>query len=338
MPFADNAESRKVFQDKFKAAASNDRAASQVAMAELAKSIQLPIRQTLLSGDIINGIYTPEDFTDTSARIEFPVDLLTPGQEREFYAYTMPDHGLIPQRRVEGDYIMVPTFRIANAIDCTLRFVRDANWPVITRMLEILEAGFVKKINDDGWQTILAAGFDRNIIVNDADALAGQFTPRLITLLKTIMRRNAGGNSTTLNRGKLTDLYVSPEAKDDIRAWGLDLVAAAARDSIYYSDDNGTELMRIFNVNIHDLDELGVGQEYQAYYTSTLGGAMDGSDVELVVGLDQQRKDSFVMPYREALQVFEDNTLHRQGLFGLYGYAEHGFAVLDSRRVVLGSL
>jgi hypothetical protein len=121
-------------------------------------------------------------------------------------------------------------------------------------------------------------------------------------------------------------------------SWGLDLVAAAARDNIYYSSDNGTEVMKVFDVNLNDLDELGVGQEYQNYYSTTLGGSMDASDNEIVVGLDRQRKDCFVMPVREQLKIFEDNTLHRQGLFGLYGWAEHGFAVLDSRRVVLGSI
>ena len=63
-----------------------------------------------------------------------------------------------------------------------------------------LEAGFVKKMNDDGWHTLLAAGVDRNVLVFDADASNGQFTKRLISLMKTVMRRNAGGNSGSLNQ------------------------------------------------------------------------------------------------------------------------------------------
>jgi len=39
--------------------------------------------------------------------------------------------------------------------------------------------------------------------------------------MKTVMRRNGGGNSTSANRGQLTDLYVSPEAVEDIRNWEL---------------------------------------------------------------------------------------------------------------------
>ena len=82
--------------------------------------------------------------------------------------------------------------------------------------MEVLEASFVKKMNDDGWHTILAAGVDRNIVVFDSDAAAGQFTKRLVNLMKTVMRRNGGGNSSSNNRGQLTDLYVSPEAMEDL--------------------------------------------------------------------------------------------------------------------------
>jgi hypothetical protein len=44
------------------------------------------------------------------------------------------------------------------------------------------------------------------------------------------------------------------------------------------------------------------------------------------------------MPVREQVQIFEDDTLHRQKRAGFYGWAEQGFAVLDNRRVLLGAL
>jgi hypothetical protein len=233
---------------------------------------------------------------------------------------------------------MVPTFDIANSIDTSLRFIRNSNWNVIQRMMEILEAGFVKKMNDDGWQTILAAGADRNIIANDPNASAGQFTPRLVTLLSTFMRRNGGGNSATLNRSKLTDIYCSPEALMDMRAWTLDIVPDEYRGKIFNLSETDPDTMSLWGVKIHAMDEFGEGQEYQTYFTTTLGGSMAASDVEIVVGIDRQRNDSFVMPIRDTLKVYEDNTVFRRGLFSLFGRAELGWAVLDSRRVLLASL
>ena len=234
---------------------------------------------------------------------------------------------------------MIPTYAIASSVDYLLRYARDARWDVVGRAMQVMEAGFTKKMNDDGWHTLLAAGVDRNILVYDGDATAGLFSKRLVSLMQTVMRRNSGGNSASVGRGRLTDLYVSPEALEDVRNWGLDQVDEVTRREIYSAPEGGAPITRIFGVNIQDLDELGEGQEYQEFLTNStgLGGAIQGSDLELVVGLDQSSSDSFVMPVKEQLQVFEDPTLHRQQRVGYYGFAELGFGVLDNRRILLGS-
>jgi len=232
---------------------------------------------------------------------------------------------------------MIPTYSITSSIDYLLRYAREARWDVAGRAAQVMEAGFVKKMNDDGWHTLLAAGVDRNILVYDGDATAGLFSKRLVSLMQTVMRRNAGGNTGSANRGRLTDLYVSPEALEDVRNWGLDQVDEVTRREIYTASEGGAPITRIYGVNLHDLDELGEGQEYQDFFTNGLGGAVEASDLELVVGLDQGANDSFVMPMKQALQVFEDPTLHRQQRVGYYGWAELGFGVLDNRRIILGS-
>lgn len=325
-----------VITASFKNVLSTDLAVAEKARTEIVQAIEMPLRKTLLTGDTIGGVYTPMDFTD-NPNVEFQLDLLTPGQEKEFAAFTLPNVGRIPQAIVEGDYLRVPTYYVGNGIDTSLRFIRNANWPVIQRMLEVLEAGFRKKLNDDGWQVVLAAATDRNVLVNDPNAAIGQLTPRLITLMSTFMRRNGGGNSGTSGRSKLTDVFASPEAVMDIRSWGLDLIPDTQRQQ-YFNTGGDIDEINVFGVKIHALDELGEGQDYQSYYTTTLGGVMGASDVEIVVGLDLSRQNSFIMPIREDLQIVEDNTMHRKGLFSLYGRMELGFACLDSRTCLVGSL
>lgn len=319
-----------------RASGSQNKVDSLDATHELAKALELPLRQGVLDGNILDGIFEPIQL-EQSATAEFPLDFLSPGTEKNFVAYTIPNHGYIPQRNVEGDYVMVPTYDIGAAIDWNLKYARDARWDIVGRAMEVMEAQFVKKLNDDGWHTIISAGVDRNIVVLDSDASAGQFTKRLVSLMKTVMRRNGGGNTTSLNRGALTDLYVSPEAMEDIRNWNVDQIDEVTRREIFVADGDNA-LNRIFGVNLHDLDELGEGQEYQRFYTGQLGATVPTGDVEIVVGLDLRRNDSFVMPIRETLQVFEDDTLHRQRRAGVYGWQEQGFSILDSRRVILGSL
>ena len=322
------------FIELLKQSGSADRTEALTAQHEIAKALEEPLRQDVLIGDILGNIFE-RMVMEPGTTSEFPLDLLAPGEEDEFVAYTNPGHGRIPERTVEGDYVMVPTYSISASIDWLLRYAREARWDVVGRAMQVLEASFVKKMNDDGWHTVLAAGVDRNIMVYDADATAGQFTKRLVSLMKTVMRRNGGGNTGSLVRGKLTDMYLSPEALEDIRNWQVDQIDVISRREIFTVADGG--ITRLFQVNLHDIDELGESQEYQNFLTSQLSGSLQGSDVELVVGLDLGNRDSFIMPVKQEVQIFEDDALHRHQKAGLYGWAELGFAVLDNRRVLLGS-
>ena len=324
------------FIELLKRSGSNNKLEALEAQNELAVALESPLRQGVLIGDVLDGIFERMPMEPGSS-VEFPLDLLAPGEENEHVAYTNPGHGRIPERAVEGDYVMVPTYTVASSIDYLLRYAREARWDVVGRAMQVLEAGFVKKMNDDGWHTLLAAGVDRNILVYDGDAADGQFTKRLVSLMKTVMRRNGGGNTASVNRGRLTDMFLSPEGLEDIRNWGIDQVDEVTRREIYVSADDGAPLTRIFGVNLHDLDEFGEGQEYQLFFDVDLAGGLQSADKELVIGLDLGANDSFIMPMKQEIQIFEDDTLHRQQRQGYYGWAELGFAVLDNRRVIAAS-
>jgi hypothetical protein len=311
-----------------------DNAIADVAQRQLALALTEPLRQGVLVGNILDGIYERRVMAP-GTEIEFPLDLLAPGEETEHVAYTNPGNGRIPERHVEADYVKVPTYDITSSIDWLLRHAREARWDLVGRAMQVFEASFVKKMNDDGFHVLLSAGVDRNILVFDSDASAGQFTKRLVSLMKTVMRRNAGGNTGSIKRGRLTDLWLSPEALEDIRNWGLDQVDEITRRELYVAADGG--ISRVFQVNLHDIDELGEGQEYQLFYQNTLGGSLNTGDAELVFGLDLLNNDSFLMPIKQEVTIFNDPTLHRQQRAGFYGWATYGVAALDNRRVLLGS-
>ncbi len=187
---------------------------ASAAQREFAKALELPLRKGVLMGNILGDIFETIN-VETGSTTEFPLDLVSPGMEGEHIAYTNPGHGRIPERSVEGDFVMIPTYSITSSIDYLLRYAREARWDIVARAMQVMEAGFVKKMNDDGWHTLLAAGVDRNVLVYDADATRGMFSKRLVSLMQTVMRRNSGGNSASVGRGRLTDLYVSPEALED---------------------------------------------------------------------------------------------------------------------------
>jgi hypothetical protein len=318
-----------------KAGAQNSKDLAAVAQDELLAAVVEPIRQGVITGDIIGGIFTPEVLQPGSSA-KFPIDFYRTDNANDYVAYVAPAHGKVSYAVVEGDEVTIPTFRVNNSIDIPLHYLRDVRWSILSRAMEVLEAGFVKKFNDDGWHVILKAAADRNVVVYDSAAGAGEFTKRLVTSLKTVMARNGGGNSSSMNKAALTHLYTSLEAIDDVRNWGIGQIDEITRNQIYNMGDG--DAVRIFGTNIVGLFELGENQVYQNFYDDVIGGSMGGSDVEIAIGLDLSRKDSFVMPIREQVSIFSDPTRHREGFASWYGHGEQGYGVLDGRRTLIGSL
>lgn len=312
------------------------RAAMCEAQDNLAKAIELPIREGIMSGDITSNVYTVIPMQPGQSP-EFNLSSLAPGEENDFTAYTIPMHGRMPHKLIQSDYVILPTFVVGNSVGTSLRYLRESRTNEVQNMEKYLMDGFVKKINDDGWKTLLAAGLDRDILVYDADAAAGEFTKRLISIMRATMSRNGGGNTSSVNRSKLTDLFLSSEGLEDVRNWSIDQLDEVSRREIYVATDGSNVLTRIFGVFLHDLVELGEGQEYQQYYQTELGGVLQTSDVELVVGLDLQHDNRLVMPVKMEPVVFSDPAAHAEDKMILYARGEWGFGCLDTRVILLGS-
>lgn len=321
-----------------KLCASNDPKVSYDAQTKVCKALELPLRKGAQPGDIVGDIFEKVP-VDGLSSAEFPLHFMAPGTETEFVAFTVPSFGAIPQRHIQSDYVTVPIYYVAGAIDWDLRYAKHARWDVLSDAAENLRMQFVKKRNDDAWHTLLSAAFNRNIVVADSDAGQGDFSVRLMSLGKTVMARNGGGNSSSINNSKLTDLYISIEAEADMRSWNVDQVDEITRREIFTTSE-GT-LSRIFSVNLHALHELGEGQEYQTYFTTTLGGTLPtagNAKLEWAFGLDLSSRKSFVNPVGEEIAIYPDDTKKRSMQAGMYGTAAWGWAVLDSRSVLTFAL
>lgn len=310
---------------------------------ELAKALELPLRQGVLKGDIIGDIFEEEKL-QPGVSAEYPLDLLTPGTEDEYTAFTIPAQGRIGEMHVQGDYVMVPTFEVGSSIDFATKYARDARWNVLGRAMQVLEGSVVRKKNDDGWHTLISGGYQRFLNVYDDKVAPAFFSKRLVELMKTVMRRQAGGNSTSVNRGRLDRLYVSPEALGDIRTWDVTQVDPYTRRELYIADD--LDRMDIFGVELRAIDELGVGQLYEQYWETTLGATLPTYSLagasytkqEIVIGLDMSHDGVFMNPVRQEFTINEDPTFARQRRISMWGFAEWGWLLSDGRRVLVGSI
>src|SRR5690606_15470485 len=83
----------------FKRTADDDLAVAFEAQQQFAKAIQIPLREAVLVGDNRFNIFEV-DIRRPGTTIEYPLDMISPGEESELSAYTIPNHGYIPQRHV----------------------------------------------------------------------------------------------------------------------------------------------------------------------------------------------------------------------------------------------
>lgn len=335
-----------LMRDVLRATASSDTDQRSLAQRAFAAELNTSLRQGIFDRDNLGGIYEKQVLAP-GAQANYPLDFVKPGDEDNFMAFAMPKQGRVPERHVEGDELWIPTFNIANSIDWSLKYAREARFDVIMRAIRVYEAGFVRKINSDGWRCIIGAADGRGLVVTAAGSApftgstltptpaAGQFTKELISRMKTTMTRGAGGNG---NSGRLTDVYVSMEAMEDIRAWDVDDIDEFTRREIFVSKEYG--LAQIYGIVLHEMTEWGEGQEYENFLKTTMGRphstVASTTLKEYCLGLDLSTADSFVMPIRYELETFEDPNLYREQRAGIYGWQEHGFGVLDSRRVLIG--
>lgn len=304
----------------------------------LAKALELPMQQGMLNGNIYGDLFRAAPAKPGVAS-EYPLDLIAPGTEGEHVAYVIPSNGNIPNRFVNGDYIQVSRYHVGNSIDFNREYAETCNWDIVSRVLEVLEAGFVRKFNTDAWRVVISAAMARGLLVYDDRVAPGYTSKRLFELGKQVFRRQGGGNSSSTNRFRMSRVYMSPEAAGDVRNWNVDEVDEVTRREIFLKPD--MDAMSVFGVDVRTIDELGVGQEFQDYFANQGGTlptySLSGSQtkLEIAVGVDPNRPNAFVMPVERNVELFEDPTVHRQNRVSLYGRWKGGFACLEGRASIL---
>jgi hypothetical protein len=174
--------------------------------------------------------------------------------------------------------------------------------------------------------------------------------------VKRINESWAGGTPADPYSTGLTDLYVSPEIKADIRAFaynplntvggvrtagtGSDTSTESAialpdgmREEIYRS----AGMQEIYGVNIVELIELGNSKKYNILFDSYISDSFNPATQQILVGVDNS-KGALIRPVAtnsETGSQFnvqpDDQFLQRSDKSGFYGSMEEGRICIDAR-------
>ena len=336
------------------------------------------LQQVLMTAGTASSIYTDAEFNEDD-NPSYPLDLYY--NENEGYITVWSQHlaGGLPTSQVEGVAEMkIATYRLDSAVSWLKRYARRSRLDVVSKAIERMATEVLIKQERNAWAVILRALAEASTNVMSsgsavatkhivASATDGKFVlddmSTLMTTLKRINESFSGHTPVAPWSNGLTDLYLSPEVKAQIRAFawnplntsGADNTSANARnqtlpDNVREEIYRNAGMQSIFGVNVHEMVELGAGRKYNTLFNSFTGsnnvpghnsGAWQSSD-EIIIGLDNSR-GSFIRPVaREhesggTFSALPDEQFNAYGSrvekVGFYGFLEEGRICIDSRAI-----
>ncbi|RLI61094.1 MAG: hypothetical protein DRO67_08365 [Candidatus Asgardarchaeum californiense] len=263
-----------------------------------------------------------------------------------------------------GEEVYVPTFAINASADWKVTYARDSRIDIAQRAAARVAKDIANYEEECGWRVITPATTSsfsgKGLLgsrpapiyeINPASTGAGYLSKELVNKMMVGFKR--------IGR-TLTDLYISPEDAADIREWTDTDIDPVTRREIFQAAGMGS----IWNVQLHELQHLGATGQYNINSSDSEFGkfistdnagvdwynqysldspnktASDGTVDTLgetqVYGFDLSVNDSLVMPIRKEYEAHDDPTLLRVQKAGFFGWAEIGFACLDSRMLGMG--
>ena len=321
-----------------------------------AAAITTPILQKIELESIMRQLFVVEKL-GPGAQAVYPV-----AEDFEIPVWVLPGLGYVAQNFIEGigEEVYVPTFTIDASADWKITYARDSRIDIPQRAAARAAKDLANYEEECGWRVIMPAATSafsgKGLLgsrpapiyeINPASTGAGYLSKELIN--KMIVGFKRTGRT-------LTDLYVSPEDAADIREWTDTDIDPVTRREIFQAAGMGM----IWNVSLHEVQHLGATGMYNINSSDSEFGkflatatsfnnydldnpnktAADGTITTLgetqILGFDLTVNDSLVMPIRKDYEAYDDPTLLRVQKQGFFGWAELGFACLDSRMIGLG--
>ena len=361
-----------------KALASENKTVAMQAQEAFAAFISDVVLQVLLQAGTASMIYRDIEFDEDDSP-SIPLDLYYGQGEGTISVWSQTVGGGLPSNLQQGlQEMKLNTYRLDSAISMEKRYVRRARLDVVAAGLERMANELLVKQERNAWAVVLKALAEANTVVQGSTAATGGTTHliraandgvfdidtlnKLWTKVRRINAAYTGGTPLNLQARGLTDIFVSPEIKEQIRGFayqpmntrgangstgalssaGVLGLPTGVREEIF----RGSGTQEIFGVTIHEMLELGLTRKYNTLFgtfataanlsvsapqtgnSNNSGTTWNGTNDELVIGIDATR-NAFLRPVaiqsesRGQVKVLpDDQFLARSQKVGFYSYVE----------------
>ena len=356
-----------------KAMGSRNGQVSAEAAEAFASGIWPVIQMVLQQAGTASLIYTDYAFDEDTAPI-IPLDFLHGEGANVVQTWSAGIAGGLPTSEMySSDEARVSYYELESAVSFRKKFARKSLLNILSNSVERMTNEILVKQELQAWAVIMQGLAQASTNVNGtatahtkAAGSTGVFLlddlSKLITLSRRINHSYADGTPVVPYSKGITDIFVSPEVKAQIRAFaynpmnskigqvagtssaGYAATAVPLPDAVRESIYNSAGSSELFGISITDLNELGIGGKYNTLFSlfatgniTPANGTFSASANEVLVGIDLTRK-----AYARAVETnsdtggtvvvnVDDQFPLRADRIGFWSKVQEGRLLMDAR-------
>ena len=366
-----------------KAMASKNRNVAFEAQTALAEFIGPVLAEVINNAPALSNLFTSLQYNAVD-NPSIPLDLYHDVSDTDYVqVFSQSRAGGLPTSEVlpTSSELKVATYSLDSAVSFDRRYAAKSRMDVVAKSMTRVAQEILLKQNNISASVLLTAlaGAETNstkhvffsaavnrLVLADLNAALTR-SKRIITSLV--------GGTPDVGQGKgITDLVVSPEIVEELRAIAYNPintkgtpmdpdsstdVAVRTHPDIAASAFNAAGAPEFYGINIIELNELGVGQKFNTVFDTAAastnyllagGGAatggghanatFDGDAEEICIGIDRSR-ESLLRPVATDAEnggefnlVADDQYSIRQNKIGYFGSLEEGRIIVDNRALI----
>jgi hypothetical protein len=358
-----------------RAMGSNNREEAYEAQAAVAELLGPVVSEVINNAPTIGNLYSTISYGEDD-NPSLPLDLFHDITDEDYIeVYSQQVAGGLPYSQVfpAHNELKFTTYTLDSALAFDRKYVRKARLDVVsktfTRMAQevllkqtttafnVLATALVKATGTSGvaGNSIIASSAENRFVLADFN--------NLITKSKRINSSFSGGTPVGGVKSGISDLLVSPEMVEELRAMAYNPIntaeapyGSAVKDSLPAPDQLRQELFSaaglpsFYGINVMEINEMGVGQRFNKLFGAIVAsegatvaghdGNWSTSDDEILIGIDRS-KDALIRPTvigegspAEFQVLVDDQFSVRQNKIGYYGKVEEGRLCIDNKALI----
>ena len=360
-----------------KAMGSNNREEAYEAQAAVAELLGPVVSEVINNAPTIGNLYTTISYGEDD-NPSLPLDLFHDITDEDYIeVYSQQVAGGLPYSQVfpAHNELKFSTYTLDSALAFDRKYVRKARLDVVSKTFTRMAQEVMLKQTTTAFNvlaTALIKGTGTGTVAGGSiigSTAENRFVladfNNLITKSKRINSSFSGGTPVGGVKSGISDLLVSPEMVEELRAMAYNPIntaeapyGSAVKDSLPAPEALRQELFSsaglpsFYGINVMEINEMGVGQRFNKLFgaivasqnASVIGGGGTGTwvtgDDEILIGIDRS-KDALIRPTvigegspSEFQVLVDDQFSVRQNKIGYYGKVEEGRLCIDNRALI----